>query len=148
MFFRREKPRKLSFDDYLTKLREFGFEVQGQGNGRALAKRRGCAALVEDGGEADPRVGGAGVLVGGDVAEVVNGGFQQFLRTSDGRRVPATATHLRALHDFTEDMKEALGLPSYYNESLGTTSNAHLYDRVQDRDQGEPERPWNHPPSR
>jgi hypothetical protein len=39
-------------------------------------------------------------------------------------------------------LKEALGLTSLYNEGLGTTSNAHLYDRVEDRDHGVPTRPW------
>jgi hypothetical protein len=42
-------------------------------------------------------------------------------------------------------MKEALALPSLYNESLGTVSESYHYDRIQDRDQPEverPKRPW------
>jgi hypothetical protein len=42
-------------------------------------------------------------------------------------------------------LKEALGLPSLYNESLGTVSEAYQYDRIKDRDKPEadrPKRPW------
>jgi len=59
--------------------------------------------------------------------------------------VPATADHLKALQQFSEEMKEALALPSLYNESLGTVSESYHYDRIKDRDQPEvqrPKRPW------
>ena len=59
--------------------------------------------------------------------------------------MPATADHLKALHSFSEELKEALGLPSLYNESLGTVSDSYYYDRIVDRDKPEPERekrPW------
>ncbi|HEU5399797.1 MAG TPA: hypothetical protein VFU86_00495, partial [Terriglobales bacterium] len=51
----------------------------------------------------------------------------------------------KALHSFTEELKEALGLTSLYNESLGTVSESYHYDRVKDRDlpeQSRPKRPW------
>ena len=41
--------------------------------------------------------------------------------------------------------KEALCLPSLYNESLGTVSEAYQYDRIKDRDEPaveRPKRPW------
>jgi hypothetical protein len=34
-----------------------------------------------------------------------------------------------------------MGIPSLYNESLGTVSESYQYDRVKDRDQPEVERP-------
>jgi len=52
---------------------------------------------------------------------------------------------LKALHQFSEELKEGLGLPSLYNESLGTVSEAYQYDRIQDRDKPQnarPKRPW------
>jgi hypothetical protein len=52
---------------------------------------------------------------------------------------------LKALQSFAEELKVALGLPSLYNESLGTVSEAYQYDRVEDRDKAEvdrPKRPW------
>ncbi|HET8546383.1 MAG TPA: hypothetical protein VFL57_00185 [Bryobacteraceae bacterium] len=143
MFFRREKPRKLSFDDYLQRVRESGFEVKPEASGRARASRHGCAAVIEEiAGAGRPRVHRAGVIVGDEIALLVDAGFQKFLLTPGGRKMPALAAHLKALHDFQEDLREALGLTSLYNEGLGTVSNAHLYDRVEDRDHGVPARPW------
>ena len=66
------------------------------------------------------------------------------LKTSK-TEVAATADHLKALQQFSEELKEALGLPSLYNESLGTVSEAYQYDRVVGRDKPEaerPKRPW------
>ena len=68
----------------------------------------------------------------------------KFLKTTKAE-VPATADKLEALHTFVEEFKEGLGLPSLYNESLGTTSEGYLYDRVNGRDEPEAKRvkrPW------
>ena len=38
-----------------------------------------------------------------------------------------------------------MGLPSLYNESLGTVSESYQYDRIEDRDKApvdRPKRPW------
>ncbi|MGC2818599.1 MAG: hypothetical protein WA198_02880, partial [Candidatus Sulfotelmatobacter sp.] len=59
--------------------------------------------------------------------------------------VPATADHLKALQNFAEELKVALGLPSLYNESLGTVSDSYHYDRLKDDDKApvdRPKRPW------
>ena len=48
--------------------------------------------------------------------------------------IPASAEHLRALHEFTEELKEAIGAPNLYNQSLGTTSDVYNYDRVKGRE--------------
>lgn len=133
MFFRNEKKRKLSFSDHLAKLREFGFTVNGEG-GRSRVSKLGCAAVVEDRGDEAPAVGKAGVVVGEEIGLLVDGGFQKFFQTPKGRRIPALAEQLKALHDFQEDLREALGLVSLYNQGLGTTFDQHMYDRVKGRD--------------
>ena len=84
----------------------------------------------------------AGILICGDIGVLVDGGYQKFFSTSKGVKIPATADQLKALHDFEEDLKEALGQKSLYNEALGTVSTFYLYDRVQDRDRGVPKRVW------
>jgi hypothetical protein len=84
----------------------------------------------------------AGILICGDIGVLVDGGYQKFFSTSNGVKIPATADQLKALHDFEEDLKEALGQKSLYNEALGTVSTFYLYDRVQDRDRGVPKRVW------
>jgi hypothetical protein len=66
------------------------------------------------------------------------------LKTSK-TEVAATADHLKSLQQFSEELKEALGLPSLYNESLGTVSEAYQYDRIVGRDKPATERakrPW------
>ena len=85
-----------------------------------------------------------GYLIGSEISKLVNRGYQQFLKTSKNE-VPATADHLKALQTFSEELKEALDLPSLYNESLGTVSEAYQYDRIENRDKAvvdRPKRPW------
>jgi hypothetical protein len=80
-----------------------------------------------------------GCLVNGEIAKLVNRGYQQFLKTTK-TEIPATAERLKDLHQFVEEFKEALALPSLYNESLGTTSEGYV-DRVAGRDLPAPKRP-------
>ncbi len=141
MFFRNQKPHQWTFDERLGNLKQFHFEVQRQGAG-ALVTRDGSGAMVEDLGNGQVKVDKAGVLVGGEIAKLVSRGYQMFLRTPSGKEVPALADHLKKLHAFDEDLREGLGLTSLYNLSLGTTSDDHLYDRVEDRDEPHHPRPW------
>jgi hypothetical protein len=83
-------------------------------------------------------------MIGSEISKLVNKGYQQFLKTTK-TEVPASADHLKALQQFSEELKEGLGLPSLYNESLGTVSESYQYDRVKGRDQPKvdrPKRPW------
>ena len=83
-------------------------------------------------------------MIGSEISKLVHRGYQQFLKTTQ-TEVPATADHPKALQQFSEEMKEELGIPSLYNESLGTVSESYQYDRVKHRDQPEverPKRPW------
>ena len=84
----------------------------------------------------------AGWVVNGETALLVDGGFQKFWRVGDQRKAPALAHELKTLHNFEEDLREALGLTSLYNTSLGTVNDVHMYDRVQGRDLGGKRRPW------
>jgi hypothetical protein len=141
MFFRREKPRQINFEERLNRLKEFGFAVTREG-GKARVSKLGCAAIISDSGTDVPQVGKAGVVVGNEIGYLVHGGYQSFFETETRRKIPALAEHLKALHQFQEDLKEGLGLISLYNTSLGTTFNKHLYDRVEDRDIDRPAHPW------
>lgn len=142
MFFRRKKLHIDTFSERMTGLTEHGFSVQLQGGNSARVSKLGCAAMLTDQGGEHPHVGKAGIVVGDEIGWLVDGGFQKFFLTPNGKKVPALANHLKALHDFQEDLREGLGLESLYNESLGTTCDLHLYDRVKDRDGGVPKRPW------
>lgn len=142
MFFRREKPRTPAFDELMDQLRKQGFTLQPEPGGGMRVSRGGCAAVVKQTSGGPPSVSRAGVVLGQEIAALVDAGYQKFWLTPSGHRAPATAAHLKALHAFEEDLREGLGLISLYNESLGTTNDLHLYDRVTDRDRGAPKRPW------
>ena len=133
MFFRREKPKVLAFADRLELARRAGFQVEPRTAGGAQVVRDRCAAFVEDAG-ALPRIAQEGVLIRGEIGLLVDGGFQKFFKTPGGKMTPALAEDLKALHAFDEDLMEALGLPSLYNQSLGTTCEYHHYDRVEGRE--------------
>jgi hypothetical protein len=141
MFFRRERPRVLTLQDRLDSLKSAGFTVQQQGGGVRVS-RGDCAVDLRDANGAVRIEERAGILICDEIGVLVDGGFQKFFRTPKGVRIPAQADHLKALHDFEEDLKEALGQKSLYNEALGTVSTFYQYDRVEGRDRGVPKRVW------
>jgi hypothetical protein len=142
MFFRRENPKPPTFADRMQALRAAGYTVAPHSGGVQRVTRGEFAIdLREENGQV-ATAGGPGVGIGDEIGVLVDGGFQKFFRTPSGRKTPALADHLKGLHDFDEDLKEALGEESLYNESLGTVSTLYLYDRVKDRDRGVPRRIW------
>jgi len=142
MFFRNQTPPQLTFQSHLDKLKQAGFNIQSESARLAKVTRAGYGAVVEDAGDGKVKLGKAGVLVNNEIALLVNRGYQMFLMTPTGKELPALAPQLQALHAFDEDLREALGLTSLYNVSLGTTTDEHLYDRVEDRDKPVHPRPW------
>jgi hypothetical protein len=141
------KTEQKTYEDALSWLREHGFDVlEAPGTtGRVFLKKYNVSAAIQKDGADGVRIFAyPGYLVGSEISKLVNKGYQQFLKTSK-TEIPATADHLKALHSFSEELKEALGLPSLYNESLGTVSESYQYDRIVDRDKPQAERkkrPW------
>jgi hypothetical protein len=142
MFFRRERPQTPTFAQRMDLVRQAGFTVTPLAGGVVRVARGDCAADLKEAKGSAEGVGRAGIQVGDEIGALVDGGFQKFFQTPSGRKRPALAEQLKALHDFEEDLKEALGQESYYNDSLGTVSTFYLYDRIQDRDRGVPKRVW------
>lgn len=136
MFFRRVRSRRPDFSQRIEKLKTWGFEVQQLDDGGLRVLRDGCEARVRRGEGDALLVEQTGRSLGGELARLVDGGYQKFWLTPGGRREPALAGQLKVLHAFEEDLREALGLKSLYNTSLGTVSALHLYDRVRGRDGG------------
>jgi hypothetical protein len=143
MFFRRPQKQELTPDQRLDRVRQAGFTVQQQpGSQRVRISRKECAVVI-DWQQDEPHIAeGAGVQMQGEIGVLTDSGFQKFFLTPSGKRRPALASDLGALHDFQEDLREALGETSLYNEALGTVSTFYLYDRVKDRDRGVPKRAW------
>jgi hypothetical protein len=143
MFFRRERPKHLTFEDHMTAARTAGFRVESIGGGKTRIERNGIAAVFAPGLDDTPQVvERAGVIIGKEIGTLTDGGFQKFFTTPSGKRKPAQAEELREIHNFQEDLREALNLTSLYNEALGTVSNLYIYDRVEGRDSGKHDKPW------
>ena len=141
MFFRRKSPIVPTYPERVESLKRAGFTVTPRAGGIRIC-RGDCAVDVVEADGAARIQDRAGVLLGGEIGALVDGGFQKFFRAPGGTRKPATAGELKDLHDFESDLKEGLGQTSLYNESLGTVSTFYQYDRVQDRDRGAPKRVW------
>jgi hypothetical protein len=141
MFFRRERAKTPTTTERSEELRRAGYSI-AQSGGETRVSRDGFAVDLREQSGAFQAAGRAGILMGDEIAVLVDGGFQKFFHSPSGKKVPATADQLKGLHDFAEDLKEALGMKSLYNESLGTVSTFYLYDRVKDRDRGVPKRIW------
>ena len=141
------KVEERTFEDAVQWLRDHGFDlIEAPGTqGRVFLKKYNVSAAIQKDGEDGVKIFAyPGYLISGEISKLINRGYQQVLKTSK-TEVAATADHLKSLQQFTEELKEALCLPSLYNESLGTVSEAYQYDRIVDRDKPATERkkrPW------
>lgn len=144
------KPARPTFDQVVETLRTNGFEVSSSsGNsGGLMVSKYGVAAILvpsRDGDRcpvalAEP----PGVLVRGQIARLLDRGYQKFIRTAEFE-LPATANQLHAIHRFHEELTQLTGGTSLYNESLGTTSDVYQYDRLRGREHSPAapaKRPW------
>lgn len=139
-----KKPRQRTWDGVLSELSRLQFDVRdvpGVANQRHISKY-GCSIVIEkaDNAAAARMVVRPGPVFGGEIAHLVDRGFQKFFKTSKAE-FPATAERLKTLHQFVEELKEVTGSITLYNEALGTVSDAYLYDRVRGRDLPEAKRP-------
>jgi len=136
-----------TYEEALAWLRDHGFDVTDAPgmNGRVFLRKYNVSAAIQKTADDGVKIFAyPGYLIGSEISKLVNRGYQQFLKTSK-TEVPATADHLKALQSFGEELKVALGLPSLYNESLGTVSDSYHYDRIVGRDEAavdRPKRPW------
>ncbi len=141
------KVEERTFEDATQWLRDHGFDlIEAPGmQGRVFLKKYNVSAAIQKQEDDTVKIFAyPGYLINGEISKLINRGYQQVLKTSK-TEIAATADHLKALQQFTEELKEALCLPSLYNESLGTVSEAYQYDRIVDRDKpatGRPKRPW------
>src|SRR5215472_15506570 len=138
-----KQPKPRSYEEAVNWLREHGFDIleaPGTAN-RVFVKKYNCSAAIEKTADDGVRLfAKPGYQIGGEISRLIDKGYQKFLKTTKAE-IPATADHLKAVHQFSEELREALGLTSLYNESLGSVSDAYVYDRVQGRDLPEAQRP-------
>ena len=117
----------------LQTLSNSGFTVSNTG-GVVRVEKYGCGAEFRRTAEGRYQMTiTPSILVGGQFSRLWDAGYQKFLLTDDGRKLPALADQLGRLRRFNEELRTALGVPTYYNEALGSTCEVTIYDRVKGR---------------
>jgi hypothetical protein len=110
--------------------------------GFAVGSTRGVVRVEKYGSGAEFRKGADGlyqmtivpsIMLNGKFTRLWDAGYQKFLLTDDGMKVPALASHLENLRKFNEELRTALGVPTFYNEALGSVSQLSVYDRLKGR---------------
>ena len=138
-----KKSNQPTYDEAVAWLRDHGFDIleaPGTQN-RVFLKKLNVSAAIEKADDGSTRLfAKPGYLLSGEISRLVDKGYQKFLKSSKSE-VPATADHLKALHQFSEELREAMGGVSLYNESQGTVRDRYMYDRVENRDLPESQRP-------
>jgi hypothetical protein len=142
------KMKDPDFDQTLQTLRSHSFEVMEgvEVAGGVQVSKYGAGAILvasAEQGRAAAIAVAPGALVGGQVARLLDRGYQKFLKTAEFE-IPATAGQLQAIHRFSEDLKILTGTVDLYNEALGTTSDLYQYDRLRGREAAPSvaHRPW------
>jgi hypothetical protein len=117
----------------IESLAALGFAV-GSTRGVVRVEKYGCGAEFRKGTDGFYQMTiPPTVMVNGQFTRLWDAGYQKFLLTDDGLKVPALATHLNKLRKFNEELRTALGVPTFYNEALGSVSQLSVYDRVKGR---------------
>jgi hypothetical protein len=132
-----------TFDQAQQKLASLGFTCSSLSGGKLLVRKSGCAAIVgpANGGKSAEILVPPGRVVQGELARLVDRGYQKFFKTAE-REVPTRPEQLAELGRFENELRYACGIPSLYNESLGTVSDRYIYDRIWFRDEGRQPKPW------
>jgi hypothetical protein len=130
-----------SFNDVLSILGSQRFDVAPAQEGAKRTpnafqvRKYGCAAEIAAAPDGSVEVlARPGWLLNGEIARLLDRGYQKFIKTSK-LEIPATADRLHALHEFSEELNEAIGATSLYNKALGTTSDVYHYDRIEGREE-------------
>src|ERR1700734_3627191 len=135
-----KKTQTRTFNDVLSILGGQRFDVAPAQEGAKRTpnafqvRKYGCAAEIAAAPDGTVEIlARPGWLLNGEIARLLDRGYQKFIKTTK-MEIPATAAHLRSLHEFSEELNEAIGATTLYNEALGTTSNVYNYDRVKGRE--------------
>lgn len=117
----------------IESLAALGFGV-GSTRGVVRVEKYGCGAEFRKGPDDSYQMTVMPtIMLKGQFTRLWDAGYQKFLLTDDGLKVPALATHLASLRKFNEELRTALGVPTFYNEALGSVSQISVYDRVKGR---------------
>jgi len=143
----RETPKPLLTQSFpaalLERLRAAGFECTSVSSSpeRIRVMKHNSAALFERQPDNAFRLAQPpGYVFKGEIGRLWDAGYQKFWLLGpptdepfNEPRRPALAEQLQALHAFSEELKSVLGVPSFYNESIGSTCEVTAYDRLKGR---------------
>jgi len=143
----RETPKPLLTQSFpaslLERLRAAAFECTSVSSSpeRLRVMKHNSAALFERQADNAFRLAQPpGYVFKGEIGRLWDAGYQKFWLLGpptdepfNEPRRPALAEQLQALHAFSEELKSVLGVPSFYNESIGSTCEVTAYDRLQGR---------------
>jgi hypothetical protein len=110
-----------------------GFLVRSSGGVVRIEKYNCGAELRKTAGDNFQMTEIPCIMLQGQFALLWDAGYQKFLLTHDKRKVPAHKNQLVELRKFNEELRTALGVPTYYNEAIGSTCQISMYDRVKGR---------------
>lgn len=111
-------------------LAALGFAV-GSTRGVVRVEKYGCGAEFRKGPDDRYQMTIAPtIMLKGQFTRLWDAGYQKFLLTDEGLKIPALASHLQNLRKFNEELRTALGVPTFYNEALGSVSQVSVYDRL------------------
>ncbi|HVB39793.1 MAG TPA: hypothetical protein VNE83_02755 [Terriglobales bacterium] len=132
-----------TFEQAQRKLASLGFTCTLLSGGNVLARKYECAAILGPGagGKSAEVAVAPGRVLDGELARLVDRGYQKFFKSADAE-VPARPEELSALARFENELRYACGIPSLYNEALGSVSDRYIYDRIWFRDEGRQPKPW------
>ena len=117
----------------MDRLASLGFTV-GSTRGVVRVEKYGCGAeFRQNPDEKFQMTILSTIMVKRQFARLWDAGYQKFLLTDDGSKYPALAEQLANLRKFNEELRTALGVPTFYNEALGSVSLLSVYDRVKGR---------------
>jgi hypothetical protein len=117
----------------IGRLAALGFTV-GSTRGVVRVEKYGCGAEFRQGTDGNYQMTiPPAIMLNGQFTRLWDAGYQKFLVTDDGHKIPALASHLENLRKFNEELRTALGVPTFYNEALGSVSQLSVYDRVKGR---------------
>jgi len=120
-------------EEDVAKLPVAGFALQNT-RGVIRIEKYGCGAELRRTAEGTYRMTELPtIMLNGQFTVLWDAGYQKFLITRDEHKFPAHPGQLANLRRFNEELRTALGVPTYYNEALGSTCHFSVYDRVKGR---------------
>jgi hypothetical protein len=124
---------KLFDQSQVESLAAKGFLVRSSGGVVRIEKYNCGAELRKTSGTGFQMTEIPCIMLQGQFTALWDAGYQKFLLSHDKKKFPAHKSQLVDLRKFNEELRTALGVPTYYNEAIGSTCQISEYDRVKGR---------------